>query len=221
MRGARFDSGEVEAERRVIVEERARELASPQGRLDQTHLAMTYLRHPYRNPILGWPEDIARISADDLRAFYKAHYRPDEAVLVVVGDLEPGAALDRIASEFADVPAGQSPRFRPAIVEPDQSGRRGFVVAEPESAAGVCGLAHGPPAHRDVPILDVLPIYFAAVGDRVSGSRWSRPTRSPRGSRPPIRGAPRRTVLHPTRGRSQRRVADVEQRIATRVVRAG
>ena len=71
MRGARFDPDEIEAERRVIIEERARELSSPQARLDQTHLAVTYLRHPYRNPILGWPEDNARIGPDDLRAFYR------------------------------------------------------------------------------------------------------------------------------------------------------
>ncbi len=63
---ARFHPAEVELERRVIGEERARELGSPQGRLDQDHLAVTYLRHPYRNPILGWPEDAARIGVEDL-----------------------------------------------------------------------------------------------------------------------------------------------------------
>src|SRR3954452_23110309 len=51
MHGARFDPHEVEMERQVIGEERARELNSPQGRLEQTHLAVSYLRHPYRNPI--------------------------------------------------------------------------------------------------------------------------------------------------------------------------
>src|SRR6059058_65051 len=74
---------EVEAERHVIGEERARDLDSPLGRLDQTHLALAYLRHPYRNPILGWPEDLARIEVGDLRDFYRRHYRPDGAVLVV------------------------------------------------------------------------------------------------------------------------------------------
>ena len=67
MRGATFDPREVEAERHVIAEERARDLDSPLGRLDQTHLAVAYLRHPYRNPILGWPDDLARIGVDDLR----------------------------------------------------------------------------------------------------------------------------------------------------------
>jgi zinc protease len=168
MRGARFDPDEVEVERRVIVEERARELNSPLGRLDQTHLAVTYLRHPYRNPILGWPEDIARISGDDLTTFYQAHYRPTGAVLVVVGDVDSGAALDKIATLFDDVPAGEAPAPRPAIIEPDQSGRRGFVVADSESAArSLLGWRTVPRAHPDVPVLDVL-------ADLLCGGRRSR-----------------------------------------------
>ena len=69
MRGAHFDPSEVEAERKVIGEERARELESPQARLDQAHQALSYLRHPYRNPVLGWQEDVAAIRVDDLRRF--------------------------------------------------------------------------------------------------------------------------------------------------------
>jgi zinc protease len=157
MRGARFDSREVEAERQVIGEERAREINSPQGRLDQTHLAVTYLRHPYRNPILGWPDDIARIKVDDLKIFYESHYRPDGAVLVVVGDVEPDAAIDRISSHFAGVPAGKAPAPRPKIVEPRQTGRRAFALTEADSAPrALLGWRTVPRGHRDAPALDVL-----------------------------------------------------------------
>jgi zinc protease len=157
MRGAIFEPAEIELERRVIAEERARELNSPQGRLDQTHLALTYIRHPYRNPILGWPEDIVAITVDDLKSFYEVHYTPDQAVLVVVGDVEPEAAMDLIASHFADVPTGKTPRPRPTFAEPDQSGRREFVLSDADSAArGLFGWRTVPRAHRDVVVLDVL-----------------------------------------------------------------
>ena len=99
MRGATFDPSEVEAERHVIVEERARDQDSPAGRLDQTHLALAYLHHPYRNPILGWPDDLERITVEDLRSLYERHYRPDGAVLVVVGDV----AMVGVPGEFFTV----------------------------------------------------------------------------------------------------------------------
>jgi len=157
MHGARFDPREVDAERQVIGEERARELNSPLGRLEQTHLAVTYLRHPYRNPILGWPDDIARIEVDDLTRFYRAHYRPDGAILAVVGDVEPEAALDRIASHFAGVPVSEPPVPGPAIAEPRQTGRRDFTLFEPDSAARcILGWRTVPRGHPDAPVLDVL-----------------------------------------------------------------
>jgi zinc protease len=157
MSGARFDPREVELERRVIGEERARELNSPQGRLDQNHLAVAYLRHPYRNPILGWPDDTARIGIDDLTQFYQAHYRPDGAVLIVVGDLEAEAALDRIAESFAGIPPGRGPRPHVTVVEPRQAGRREFVLGGPEAVArGLFGWRTVPRGHVDAAALEVL-----------------------------------------------------------------
>ena len=157
MRGATFDLGEVEAERHVIGEERARELDSPIGRLDQTHLALSYLRHPYRNPILGWPDDLARINVEDLRDFYRRHYRPDGAVLVVVGDVEPERALDRIARHFEPLASGEVERLPPPLAEPRQFGRRDFTLVDAESVArGLLGWHSVPSGHPDGPPLNVL-----------------------------------------------------------------
>lgn len=157
MRGANFDPREVEAERHVIGEERARDMDSPLGRLDQTHLALTYLRHPYRNPILGWPDDLARIGLGDLRDFYRRHYRPDGAVLVIVGDVNPEHALDRVSSYFEPIGPGESPRPVPPLDEPRQMGRRDFTLVDSESAArGIFGWHSVPRGHADGPALDVL-----------------------------------------------------------------
>jgi zinc protease len=157
MRNATFDEAEVEAERRVIVEERARELDSPLGRLDQMHLTVSYLVHPYRNPILGWPEDLRRLDAADLRAFYALHYRPEGAVLVVVGAVEPGRVLDRIAAEFEALPRGPIERPGPPPPEPKQIGRRDFALLESDGVArGLLGWRTVPLGHPDTPALDVL-----------------------------------------------------------------
>src|SRR5262249_14109985 len=148
---------DVEVERRVIAEERARELSAPLGRLDQTHLAVTYLRHPYRNPILGWPDDIERIGPDDLRTFYETHYRPDGAVLVVVGDVDADAAWDQLPSLFAGAQGAAHRPPKPESREPIQVGRRAFVVADSESSArGLLGWRTVSRDHADAPALDLL-----------------------------------------------------------------
>jgi zinc protease len=157
MLGARFDPAEVEAERHVIAEERARDLDSPVGRLDQTHLAMSYLIHPYRNPILGWPEDLRRTTAEELRNFHALHYRPDGAVLVVVGNLHPERALDRIEAHFGDLAAGEQMRPARPAAEPRQSGRREFQLVDSEAIArGLLGWHTIPRGRPDCPALDVL-----------------------------------------------------------------
>ena len=157
MRGATFDPREVETERQVIAEERAREHESPLGRLDQTHLTASYVRHPYRNPILGWPDDLARISVSDLKSFYHQHYRPDGAVLVIVGDVDPNQALDASENRFASLKLGDSVPLPLSIEEPRQIGRRDFLLIEPESVArGLFGWHTVSLGHPDGPALDVL-----------------------------------------------------------------
>ncbi|MDB5352884.1 MAG: putative Zn-dependent peptidase [Planctomycetota bacterium] len=157
MRGLRFDPREVEAERSVIAEERAREMDSPLGRLDQTHLAISYLVHPYRNPILGWPDDLRNTTSEDLSSFYETHYQPDGAVLVIVGAVDPDRTLDRVEAQFGVIPRGPTPRPAAPPSEPKQVGRREFALNEPDSVArGLLGWHSVPRGHADGPALDVL-----------------------------------------------------------------
>lgn len=157
VRGALFDPREVEAERHVIMEERALDQDSVVGRLDQQLLAHAYLHSPYRNPILGWPDELARLSVEDLRAFYDLHYRPDGAVIVVVGDVTPEAALDRIEHHFGKLAASPNPRPEAVIVEPRQTGKRTFTLHEPLNVQrGQFAWHVVPRGHPDSPILDVI-----------------------------------------------------------------
>jgi zinc protease len=157
MQNATFDAREVEAERHVIAEERAREQESPFGRLDHSHLTTSYIRHPYRNPILGWPDDLARIDIGDLKSFYRQHYRPDGAVLVIVGDVDANQALDASEARFEQLDRGELRNPPPTVDEPRQIGRRDFSLIEPESVArGIFGWHTVALGHPDGPALDVL-----------------------------------------------------------------
>jgi zinc protease len=186
---ARIDPEEVQAERKVIGEERAREMESAHLRLDQTHQMASYLKHPYRNPVLGWPEDLARISVADLWAFYCDHYRPDGAVLVLAGDIEPAWAVERIEDHFGAIQRGMRPRSNRLCHEPRQQGRREFTLVEAESLTrGLLGWHTVPRGHRDAPALDVLADLvgagrrsrlWQALVDRARLATWVEATHAP------------------------------------------
>lgn len=168
MSNARFDPAEVEAERQVIGEERARDNESPFSRLDQTHQGLSYLRHPYRNPVIGWPHDLASITAEDLKAFHHQHYRPDGTTLVLAGEIDPERVLDRAEFHFGGIPSSGGRPPKPHWDEPPQTGRRDFTMIEPDTLPrGLLGWHTVPEDHPDAPVLDVL-------ADILSAGRRSR-----------------------------------------------
>jgi len=159
MRQALFDPDEVEAERHVIAEEHAREVDSPAGRLDERFLLACYEHHPYRNPILGWPPDLDRLSAHQLKAFYDRHYRPEGAVIILAGDLDPERALDEVEDHFGALKPAEPGPFRPLIpeAEPTQRARRAVELFEAEAIPrGLFGWHTVTRSASDVPPLGVL-----------------------------------------------------------------
>lgn len=84
----RLIDAEVLTERDVVREERRSKVEStPLSLLSETMLAVLYSNHPYSRPVLGWPNEIPLLTLEDARAFYTHHYAPNNAVLVVVGDV--------------------------------------------------------------------------------------------------------------------------------------
>ena len=90
MTGLVFDADEVRTERAVILEERAQRTDSSPGALfnEQMRAAM-FLNHPYGRPIIGWRHEMENLSLDDAQAFYETHYAPNNAILIVAGDITP------------------------------------------------------------------------------------------------------------------------------------
>ena len=120
----------IEPERKVILEERrSRTDNNPRSLLSEQVAAATWLNHPYRLPIIGWAHEIEAITRADLERFYETWYAPNNAVLVVSGDVEP-AAVRRLAEEtYGKIPARTlPPRIRP--VEPPQIAPREVVMRD-------------------------------------------------------------------------------------------
>ncbi|MDW8270465.1 MAG: pitrilysin family protein, partial [Anaerolineae bacterium] len=119
-----FDPQEVETERGVILAEREGRENQPRFLLREQVHSLSFVRHPYRNPVIGWKEDLQRLTRDDLYRHYRTYYVPNNAVIAAVGDFETDAMLDRIAAWFGPLPAGPANDYTPPPEPPPRGERR-------------------------------------------------------------------------------------------------
>ena len=88
MRNLIIDKVQIEPERQVVLEERrSRTDNSPAAKLGELINAALFINYPYRDPVIGWDHEIRGLTVEDLRTFYDAWYRPNNAILVVAGDI--------------------------------------------------------------------------------------------------------------------------------------
>lgn len=115
-------------ERDVVMEERRmRYDNSPEGKLYEQLLGLSFLRHPYRNPVIGYDFDINRLTATMVEDFHKRYYAPSNMVVALVGDVDPEKDIEVIRRYFGEIPGGPQPA-RPTYVEAAQRGERQFVL---------------------------------------------------------------------------------------------
>jgi len=111
----------VNAERDVVLEERRMRIENePASRLGEAMNAVLYLNHPYRAPVIGWPSEIEALRRETAIAFYDRFYTPNNATVVIAGDVDP-AAVRKLAEEiYGPVRrrAEPPPRVRPKEPEP-------------------------------------------------------------------------------------------------------
>jgi len=119
-----FDPKKVESERQVVYSERRTSVDNDNGSLlDEQVQAAAYVAHTYHNPVIGWPGDIERWTIDDLRDYFKIHYAPNNATLIVVGDVTPEEVFELAERYFGPIPAVPQPKDR-ITLEPPQPGER-------------------------------------------------------------------------------------------------
>ena len=118
---------DCESERSVIISELQGGENDPDQLLDQELTATAFKAHTYRHPTIGWISDLESMSRDDLYGYYRRHYVPNNATLVVVGDVDTTETLRRAEHYFGGIPAGEvATRLR--TVEPEQTGERRLTI---------------------------------------------------------------------------------------------
>ncbi|MBF0110341.1 MAG: insulinase family protein [Magnetococcales bacterium] len=165
-----FHPGRFGSENHVVREERrTRTDSNPQGRYFEKFRRFFFQDHPYGRPIIGWMKDIEGYTLADVAGWYRRHYSPDNAILVIVGDIEFISARDRVRHWFGGIaPSGR--KERSALPDlPEGSGFRRLVHRDPQVMApfmqiswSVPSLAYG--ATGDAYALDLLAAVLGGGG---------------------------------------------------------
>jgi zinc protease len=142
----------------VIGEYDQRILAEPYGMLDELVNRESFAVHPYKRGVIGDPENLRAATLDDVVAFHGTFYRPDNAVLVVVGDFDPAQANAWIDKYFGRVPQPAAPIPRVEVVEPPQTAERTFTYRAANVPLPAVEYAYHIPAwrHPDAAALDIV-----------------------------------------------------------------
>jgi zinc protease len=143
-----FDPKVVESERGVVFSERrfSIEDRNPRFLMEQMQ-ATAFVAHPYQIPTIGWPSDIRGWRMEDLQAFYRTHYAPNNCTLVVVGDVSPEEVLALARRHLEPIPR-QPPPQPVRTREPEQLGERRLVI-ERKAQTPLLQLAYKAPAASD------------------------------------------------------------------------
>ena len=148
---------QLKSEVEVVKEERRFRVDNDiPGMLDEQLYAMAFNASNYRWPVIGWMGDLERITRDEMVEYFRTHYAPDNCILVLTGDFDTRAALDRIRRAFGPIPAQPLPPAPPAS-EPEQKGERRALVHYPaQNVSFVAGYQAPSVTSPDLPALDVL-----------------------------------------------------------------
>lgn len=133
MRNLIMDPKETFLERAVVMEERRmRYEDDPQSLVYEDVMSTAFKNHPYRWPVIGWMSDLKRITRDDLWKYYRAHYVPNNALIVIAGDVDVDFLMGKIKEEFGSISRGSDIEDI-KVDEPEQIGeKRVFVRKEAE-----------------------------------------------------------------------------------------
>jgi zinc protease len=152
-----LDPKEMLSEKNVVMEERRLNYEDdPENSLYEDVVAAAYKVHPYQRPVIGWMSDLEHIERDDLYEFYKTYYSPDNAFILIVGDVDADKMVEKVRQSFENIHTGPS-KERIKSVEPEQRGER-RVYLKKEAKLPYILIAYHTPSfpHDDSYALEVL-----------------------------------------------------------------
>lgn len=160
---------DVISERDVVKEERRmRYEDNPQRSLYEGLIAAAFKVHPYRNPVIGWMSEVSHLKREALLQHYKRYYSPDNAVIIVAGDVTAEDIIARIRDKFGAIARG--PGRTPVVsVEPAQNGERRLLLHREDAKLPYVLIAYHAPNlhHKDSAALDLLSTLLSGKSGRL------------------------------------------------------
>jgi len=157
-----YDPTECESERTVVISELQGGENDPDQLLDTEVTATAFRAHPYGHPTIGWLDDLQSMTRDDLYGHYRRFYIPNNATLVVVGDVDASDVMRRAERHFSPIPEGRVPE-RIHVSEPAQLGER-RVVIERDGTTGYVKVVFRAPSVTDSDFFPMLVLDAVLTG---------------------------------------------------------
>jgi zinc protease len=177
-----YDPSDCESERTVIISELQGGENDPEQLLDQELTATAFRAHSYRHPTIGWLSDLETMTRDDLYGHYRRFYGPNNATLVIVGDIDGVEAMRDVVKHFDAIEPRDVGR-RISTAEPEQLGERRVTISKEGTTAYLRVAFHAPGVgHPDfLPLLVLDAVLTGAKGVNLWASfRTPPPQRSAR-----------------------------------------
>lgn len=162
MKNIRLTPENIRTERDVILEERNQRTDSNPGALFNEQMnAVQYLNHRYGTPVIGWRHEMEELDLDDALSFYETYYSPNNAILVVSGDVEPEEVRHLAESYYGVIPANPDLPERIRTQEPPQTAERRMIfrdarVAQPYVSRSYLAPERDPGAQEKAAALTIL-----------------------------------------------------------------
>ena len=172
MRNLALSAAEFAKEIKVVMEERRmRTDDEPHALMYEKLMATAYQEHPYQNPVIGWMNDLQALSVGDAKAWYDRWYVPNNAVLVVAGDVKASEVFALAQRYYGVIPKRALP-VRKNYIEPPQLGIKRIVVKAPAQLPNLVMSYHAP-VLRD-PENDSLPYALQVLAGILDGNESAR-----------------------------------------------
>ena len=173
MANLNFSDEEFNKEIQVVMEERRlRTEDNPTSLMQELMMATAFISSPYRHPIIGWMDDLQNMKANDARQWYRDWYAPNNAIVVVVGDVRAVEVKTLVEKFYGPIKAKQLPERKPQI-EPEQKGEKRVNLKAPADSPQIM-MAWKVPKLDPKKMDDVEPYALEVLSAALSGHDNSR-----------------------------------------------